>query len=587
MPLGLPGAGSRRPRLRRLDLTRRRFLQLLATMAAGSACGSPESTANDVPSSVRARRQLVMAVDGEPRTLVPSIGGAPGAAVEHLFDLVHQSLVTYDDQAQPIPRVARELPSVERGTWRIQPDGTMETTWQLRNDVRWHDGRPLTTEDIVFSWRVFNDAALPVVSRRVARMIDRVESSGPHTIVMHWRSRYAFADQLSGYDLTLLPSHLLATSFELRPEQISGHPYWRRAFVGLGPYRVAQWPSGSSLELEAFEDYFLGRPRVDEMSVRFIPDDNSAMAGVLSGNLDLLLPRRAVLGIVRTVRELWSDEREGVLSVIPGHTWAFLAPQFRGPQPEDLADSRIRQALAHAVDRAAIAEVVTGHRSLAGAVWLPESDPRYPQIAEGVSFPEYDPGRARDLFREAGWRREATDDVLVKQGRRFEVDLATTAEWERPAALVAQYWRHVGAAVKENVFSLSTASDRHARSTFSGVELGVGAPSLALLDGRLQSGNWPGRANQWAGANRGNYANPEVDGLLERIWASPDRGERQAAERELARVVSTELPVIGLFFYPAMAMVRRIVRNTRPPRAVAPVGRPSMTWNAHEWELQS
>ncbi len=525
-----------------------------------------------------------MAVNGEPRTLVPAVAGMPGSTTEHLFELIHQSLVTYDDQAQPLPRVARALPSLDDGTWRVFDDGTMETVWRLRDDVWWHDGRRFSAEDVIFSWRVFNDPSLPIATRRVARLIDGMDAPNDNTVVMHWRSRYAFADQISGFDLTLLPAHILQTSFDLRREQLAGHPYWRDEFVGLGPYRVQHWPPGSSIELAAFDRYFLGRPGADEVSVRFLPDGNTAMAAVLAGNVDLVLPRRAMHGVIQSVRERWTNDGAGVLSVLPGFSWTFLAPQFSGSQPEDLLDNRVRRALTHAIDRGAIAEAAIGDRSLASDLWLPVSDPRYGVLTEGAPRYEYSPERARDLFREAGWRRESSDDVLVKQGRRFELELTTTTESERLIALVAEYWRSVGVSVKETVRSLSAVTDRQGRAGFAGVELASGVPDLALLDGRLHSANMPSAENQFVGANRGHYASRELDALFDRLWVSIGRSEQEAVEREIARHVLSDLPIIGLMFYPAMAMVRREVRNTRVPRTVAPVGRLSMTWNAHEWE---
>lgn len=508
----------------------------------------------------------------------------PGSSAEHLFELIHQSLMTYDDQAQPVPRVARALPSLSDGTWRVFDDGTMETVWRLRDGVFWHDGRRFSAEDVIFSWRLFNDSSLPVSSRRVARLIDGMEAPNDTTVVMHWRARYAFANQISGFDLTLLPAHILQTSFDLRREQLAGHPYWRNEFIGLGPYRVERWPSGSSIELTAFDRYFLGPPRADEVSVRFLPDDNTAMAAVLAGNVDVVLPRRAVHGVIQSVRERWTNDGTGVLSVLPGFSWTFLAPQFLGPQPEELQDPRIRMALAHAIDRGAIAEAAIGDRSLASDLWVPVSDPRYRLLAEGAPHYDFSPERARDLFREAGWRRESSDDVLVRQGRRFEVELTTTTGWERLVALVAEYWRNIGVSVKETVLSLGAVTDRQGRAGFSSVELANGVPDLALLDGRLHSSNTPSAENQFVGANRGHYANRELDALFERLWVSLDPTERQAIERDIARLILNELPIIGLLFYPAMAMVRRNVRNTRVPRTVAPVGRLSMTWNAHEWE---
>ncbi|MPZ15478.1 MAG: hypothetical protein GEU73_13835 [Chloroflexi bacterium] len=572
-------------------LTRRRFLTAILGTAATAACGIPDAimrrpVLSDRVQGVASGGELVVGVEQEPRTLVPTIGGVDGGASEHLLDMVHQAFVTYDDRAQPIPRLVRELPSLERGTWRVHEDGTMETVWRLRDNVFWHDGEPLTPDDIVFSCRVFSDPSTPVASRRVARLIDAVESPDPSIVVMHWRSRYAFADQLTSFDLTILPSHLLQATFELRREGMSAHPYWRDEFVGLGPYRVSRWTPGSSIQLTAFDRYFLGRPHIDSVSVRFLPDDNTAMAAILSGEIDMLLPRRAVLGIVRSMREQWGNESDGNMWILPGYSWAVLAPQFLGPQPEELQDVRVRQALAYAIDRGAVAEVVTGDPSLGSDLWLPAIDPRYAAVAGDAPRYPYDPDRARDLFREAGWRREAVDDVLVKQGQRFQLELAATAEWERPVAVVAEYWRNVGVDVKENIFSFTNALDRQGRAAYSGVELTGAVPSLAALDSRLQGANVPAPENQWLGTNRGHYSSRELEGLLDRFWITLDQTERQAVERQIAAYLQTELPIIGLFFYPAMAMARVGVQNCQPPTALPPAGRPSMTWNVHDCEKQ-
>lgn len=564
----------------------RRLLTLAACVLA-AACAPPDAatpSSSRTPPDSRPTPQLRAAVEGEPRTLVPSVGAGAGDASEHLFELVHQSLMTFDHQARPLPRVARELPSLERGTWRVNPDGTMETVWRLRPDVRWHDDHPLTANDVIFSWRLFSEPVIPVTTRRAARLIDRMESPDPHTVVMHWRTRYAFADQLSGFDLTLLPSHLLEAAFELRREQFSTHPYWRNEFVGLGPYRVDRWIAGSSLELRAFDRYFLGRPLIAEISVRFLPDDNTALAALLSGNLDILLPRRAAQGVVRTARQQWKSPRDGIVSVLPGYRWLFLAPQFASPYPEELLDIRVRRALAHALDRDAVAEAIAGDRTLAAELWVPRADARYPLLAEQAAHYEYNRERARDLFRDLGWHRETADDVLVKHGQRFEIELSTTAEWQSVAAVVADYWRDVGVPVRERVLALGAVVDREARAAYSGVELAASVPNLALLDGRLHSGNTPGPENQWVGANRGRYTSQELDVLLDRLWLTFERDERERVERDIARHISTELPLVGLFFYPAMAIVRGDIRDYRPPETVAPVGRLSVAWNAHQWE---
>ncbi|HZT05681.1 MAG TPA: peptide ABC transporter substrate-binding protein [Chloroflexota bacterium] len=571
-------------------VTRRRFLQLVPAAFAAAAC-QPPAISQPRPVGSESWEQhpggsITLAVEAEPQTLVPSVGGPRSDAAQHLFNLVHQSLATYDDQGRPSPRVALSLPSLENGTWKVFDDGTMETVWTLRDDVQWHDGEPLTADDVVFSWRVFNDAAVPIGSRKVARLIDAIDAPDSHTVVMHWRARYAFADQITGNDLTLLPSHLLEASYDLRREQLAAHPYWRAQFVGVGPFRVDQWSNGT-IRLTAFDAYFLGRPVLNAITVRFLPDSSAAVAALLAGGIDVMLPRRAVPGVVLTLQQRWQDARDGTSAVLPGYSWLFLAPQFSGPQPEDLLDLRVRQALDCSLDRAAIAEAVTGDRSLASDLWVPSADPQYALLGPDYTPTEYDPARARDLFREAGWRRESADDVLVKQGRRFEIELTTPPEFERTSTAVAEFWREAGVAVQVSILNRPALTDRAGRAAYTGVELAGATPSLALIEGRLSSSNIPLAENQWVGANRGHYASTKIDELLDRVWTTIDPQARGAAERELTAQIASELPILGLLFYPAMAAVRSNVRGVKWPRAQTPTGWASATWNAHEWSAAS
>lgn len=567
-----------------MNASPRRILPVLVLLLeALSACGPGASGRAPNGSTSSGPDQITIAIAAEPRTLVPTIGGAGGDPSGHLFEVVHQSLVTHDSMGRPIPRVARSLPSVEAGTWRLLSDGTMETTWDLRDDVFWHDGQPLTATDVVFSWRVFNHSAIPVVSRRVARLVEFIDVLDPHRVVMRWAGPYAFANQLSAFELTLLPAHLLGATFELVPQQLAGHPYWQAAFVGLGPYRLSHWIAGSSLELDAVENYFLGAPHLNHISVRFTPDDNAAMAAALSGTVDLVLPRRASLGIVRAVREQWRDGREGTLLTISAENWVFLAPQFSNPEPTDLLEARVRQALALALDRSAIAEAIAGDASQAGELWVPPSDPSYPAGARTARHLMYNPNQALDLLGQVGWRREGTDNALVKHGRRFTLELVTTTEWHLSAALVADYWQQLGVDARENVVALGTVFDRQARATYAGVEVTAGPPGLALLDSRLRSSNAPGSENLFVGANRGHYASAEMDHLLDRTWATLEPRERAGAQGELNQLLTSDLPIVGLFFYPAMMLVRADVRGVQAPEVVAPAGPLLVSWNAHEW----
>ena len=564
-------------------LARTRALLLATAFMSLAACAPPGDSAQGAsPGETNGLSTIVVAIGPEPRSLVPSVGSDTPGPSEQLFEILHQSLVSYDASGQPIARVARALPSLDAGTWTLFPDGSMETVYQIRDGVRWHDGQDLTAADVEFSWRLFNSPAVPVVSRRAARLIDAVDVRDPQTVAIHWRSRYAFANQLSGYELTLLPRHLLENSLDLVPQQMAGHQYWQAEFVGLGPYRLAHWYAGISLELEPVPSYFLGAPRGEHISVRFFNDDSSAMASVLSGNLDVVLPRKSALGIVQSLRQRWAAGG-GSLILSPTYSWVFVAPQFANPQPKELADPRIRQALAFSIDRAGIAEAIGGDASLASELWVPTTDRRYQPVAQGTQRYQYSPDRAASLFRDAGWRREGADGVLVSHGQRFEIELSTTAEWQSSEAFVADGWRQAGVVVKEDVVTQGSIFDRERRSSYSGAEVTGAFPSIALLETRLRSTNLPLAENQFAGANRGRYASPQMDAFLTRLLEAVGPPALEAAESEIAKKASEDLPIIGLYFYPTMAVVRSNVRNVRPPEGTPPVGRPMFGWNAHEW----
>ncbi len=559
------------------------FLLLLAALVAGCFPSGGGSADGGRGQDLTPPGHIVLAIAGEPRTLVPSVGSDGIGPADHLFEIVHQSLVTYDAQGLPIPRLAKALPTLSDGSWRLLPDGRMETQYQLREGIRWHDGRPLSVDDVIFSWRLFSSSTVPVVSRRAVRLMESIEGLDAQTFVIRWKSRYAFANQLSGFDLTIVPAHLLEASFDLRPEQIAGHPYWQAAFVGLGPYRLARWIAGSSLELDPVDSFYLGSPRAQHISVRFMPDDSSAMAAALGGRIDMILPRRAVLGVLHGGKQ-WQETGAGALVMLPSASWAYLSPQFASPQPGELADPRIRRALAYAIDRASLAEAVTGDRSLAAEQWIPPADRRFQSVAAAAPRYEYSPERAQAALRDAGWSRDAADGVLMNRGARFEVDLVVTADWYPAAALVAENWRESGVMVRENVVTLASSFDRQARSNYPGVELTGAGPGVSLLESRLRSTNIPSANNLFAGANRGHYMSREMDGLLDRFWQAVDGGERDSTEAEMARQIAENLPIMGVYFHPSMALVRRDIAGVQPPLTAPPIARAMFSWNAAEWE---
>src|SRR5688500_17107096 len=144
-----------------------RLLLAAALWVAASACapgpqptGGSENRRAEEPARAGARKAFVMATSTEPAHL----GGFQVVGTGYqgpIYQMVHDFLVVHDDQGRPLPHLADALPSMEAGTWTVLPDGTMETVWRLRAGSKWHDGTPLSAQDIAFAWQVANNPDIP------------------------------------------------------------------------------------------------------------------------------------------------------------------------------------------------------------------------------------------------------------------------------------------------------------------------------------------------------------------------------------------------------------------------------------------
>src|SRR5581483_9292876 len=228
----------------------------------------------------------------------------------------------------------------------------MEVTWKLRPNVRWHDGAPFSADDLTFTLDVVRDPDLAVLRDRTYEAIEGLDVPDARTVVVRWSRPYIEADQLFSSvfsDLAVpMPRHLLERAFRDDPASFLDLPYWNAEFVGTGPFKVREWERGSYITLDANDDYTLGRPKLDEIEVRFITDDNTLIANILSGQVALTLGRGPSIEQALQVQEQWRDGRADFQAL---DSWLLLYPQFLNPTPPIVADPQFRRALISAIDR--------------------------------------------------------------------------------------------------------------------------------------------------------------------------------------------------------------------------------------------
>src|SRR5439155_19119250 len=141
--------------------------------------------------------------------------------------------------------LADALPQLNTDTWRLFPDGRMETLYRLKSGLTWHDGTPLSAEDFVFAWRVFAKPELGNSTSPPINLMEEVVAPDPGTVLTRWREPFADAAALDD-TFQALPKHILERSFEdLDPVAFVNLSFWTQDYVGLGPYRVERWEPGA------------------------------------------------------------------------------------------------------------------------------------------------------------------------------------------------------------------------------------------------------------------------------------------------------------------------------------------------------
>lgn len=553
----------------------------LVLLAAG--CGpaaSSERTALGGTSSSSVPKTLTIGILQEPTDFY-GFGGSVGfGGVSQIPPIALDTLVVQEPGGALRPQLAAELISVQQGTWRVNPDGSMDTIWKLRPNIRWHDGEPFTSADMLFTLAVRQD---PATSRTVSGRIDLVQSASapdPQTFVLHWSAPYADANLAA--DLEPLPMHLLEETFQNHKDTFANSTFLSDQFVGQGPYRLVDWQRGSQMAFTRFDDYYQGRPPLDRVVVRFLGDANTMVAGILSGAVDMLLPVGVDLDAAAEVQRQWTGTGNQVRYDLT-ESYRQIELQFRPEyaRPADgLINLPVRTAFYQAIDRQKLAELFAhGLAPIADSFVAPNSALR-PALESAIPQYPYDPAQASRILASGGWTRGA-DGTLVNawSGDRFETELrASDLSEQKLMSAVASQWRDIGAQVNEVVIPPTRARDREYGSTYAGGQFSAASLDI-LLSGRAATSEIRTAANHWTGRNRSGYSNPRLDELVNRTAVTIDADERTEVLRQLVQEERGDL--VGMPLYWTVSPVLQV----KGVKSHGTAGRVT-TWNFYEFDKE-
>jgi peptide/nickel transport system substrate-binding protein len=494
---------------------RREFGVLLfgAGAASLSACGQERKPAG--------KPALIFAQPNEPTSLNTATSTAVPAnfAATKIFD----GLLAYNLDGSPRPQLAT--------AWTVSPDG-LTYEFQLRSDVKWHDGAPFTSQDVAYSllkvWKVYHGRG-----RTTFAHVESVESPSPSVSI--WRlSKPApyLLSCLAASESTVLPKHLYDGA------EVLTNPH-NTAPVGTGPFRFVSWERGNQIVLERNPDYWdKGKPSIDRIVVRFLPDATATAIALETGAVSLVsgIPFSEAARLKKKDNLVLYTERA---SLSP--SWSQF--EFNLEKPT-LQDKRVRHAFAHAIDRAFIAKNILGAAELADSP-VPAELKEF-HARDLPSYP-FDLDRARALLDDAGLRPGA-DGVRL----RLNLDFSGSATNTRTAA-------HIRSTLSEVGVDLATRAQDHGeyinriytRRDFDTCMTGSGAGRDPAVG--VQRYYWSKNIKKGvAFSNGAAYVNPEVDRLLESAQVELDRDKRRALYADFQRIVMTDLPYIPLFWTKAI-----------------------------------
>ncbi|MGI9626700.1 MAG: ABC transporter substrate-binding protein [Longimicrobiales bacterium] len=464
-------------------------------------------------------------------------------SLQHQLFVNLMTLVRFDEELLPTPYLAER--------WELSDDGT-ELTFFLRQDVLWHDGTPTTAHDVAFTVRRASDPAMEFPNANYWAQYDT--SADGIQVVDDYTIRFKL-DRHPGYmdpwrAVAIMPAHLLET---IPVEELRGHPYGVQCPVGNGPFVFTGRAEGSSWTFHAnpaFPEALGGRPFLDRYVYRYIPDQNTLMAELSAGGID---------GYIQPLVEQSNqirDDPDLELLTFPFSSYAMVA--WNGRRPE-LADRRVRTAIALATNRQQLLEVLRGGFGRIANATVPPSHWAYdPSMEEQLA---YNPGEAEGLLTEAGWVDRNGDGVRENsEGQPLEVDIAyNTGNKERQdiAEIMQSQLGHVGirVIVRSIDWGALIESATSPERDFDGVTL-AWQPDFFIDDTDLFRSDKVDEPYAFSGTQ-----NAEVDRLLRAIPAANDRDTLGDLLGEYQSAIVEEQPFTFLYYGDRVVGVNRRLKG--------------------------
>lgn len=506
---------------------------------------------------------LRVTITEEPKNLNPLLA----TTTNDIFvdRLMFEPLLTADPHGNPLPMLAQRVPTTGNGG--ISRDG-LTIVYRLRRDVAWSDGVSVTSRDVRWSWRALVDPSNNVISRHGYDDVRSIDTPDPYTVIVHLKHRFApfvntfFAESDQPYDV--VPAHVLD-----RYPNINQIPFNADPSVSDGPFRFASWQRGDRIELTRNPRFFRGTPGLSRAIVQIVPDENTAITLLRTHAIDYAFqPSIDTYPMLRSV----PDSR-----IVFVNMNAYEGLEFNLTHAV-VADSRVRVAIAHAIDKAGLVNRLTFGRDKVATEdipdWMWAFDPQ-------VKSYSYDVPAAKRLLQQAGYAIGA-DGIARKAGRPLEMLLVTdtASATHRDESLMLQQALHaIGIQVNVKYYPVA---QMYTTASLGGI-MQSGKFDIMLVP--WVSGIDPDDSSQFTcanaspnGYNAAHYCNADMEAAQRDALSTNDQALRATAYGRVQRLLARDNPVIFFWWNRQQEAISDDFKGFDPNPAVE-------SWNAWQWRI--
>lgn len=496
-------------------------LCVAVTILLHPSCGGPGEPAGEPPATQEAPADGGTAVVAETSDFdaFNELVSTDYDTNQVMNDMLFMTLVDLDEDLNFTPSLADSF-------W-IGEDG-LSVTFRIRDGVTWHDGAPVTADDVIWTYEMMANEEVAYANRQYVQYVRSADRLDERTVRFNFTQVHS--DPLFDFvDWSPMPEHLLG---ELTPAELRNAPFNRNP-VGNGPFRFVSWSANQEAVFEANEDFVLGRPHLDRVVFRVIPEQTTQLTELLTGGIDFM--RAVPPAEMGRVEE---SQQVGTI-VYPARSYTYLAWNTRNPLFED---ANVRRALTMAIDRQQIVDALLyGY----GQIAVSDVMPFQWEFDAGLEPWPYDPERAKEVLAEAGWEDHDGDGVIDKDGRPFRFVLETNQgnDLREDIIVIAQSnLEKVGIDVQPRLTEWNSLIDRLKRKDFEATVSGWSVdfkfdPTEVMSCEAIE-----------AKYNYSSFCDPRADSLMQQALTTLDREAAKPLWDRYQRIIHDGQPYTFLYY---------------------------------------